>query len=668
MSSSYRPDFSLKIDGTAASDPLIQDILQISVEESLHLPCMCTLIIRNTERSGREDDTFWQHEKLFTVGKSLEVGFTSSTTADSEFDKAVTGTLFKGEITALETQLTGGSQAPIIIRAYDVSHRLHRGRTMRTFQNMTDSDIVKKIIGELGISAGTVSTTSPTHDYVCQENQTNMEFLRMRAARNGYLLYVQDEKLHFQAPTSSATVELTWRKNLYDFRVRVSSAEQVSEVEVRGWDYTKKAAISSSKTAQSKVVTSTDHGQGKSKATAFTKPTSVKVLVPDRPVNSSSEADKIAQALFDELSGEFVIADGRADGNPDIRPGKAIKVKDMSNYSGTYFVTETRHIYADNTYRTEFNVRGSRGGNLLSVIAPPARLLPGQTLLIGKVTDNSTDKDPSPARVKVWFPSLTPEEGKDAHTSWWARVVSVGAGATRGFHCLPEVGDEVLVGFEHGDIHRPLVLGGVWNGKDKTPEKIADTVADAKVRLRTFKTRLGHTVQFVEEDKGSSYQGVYLTTAGGAHAHFNDTKDKKYIEIKTIDGHIFKLDDKTEQVKLTTKGGHTALFDDKNKKIEIKSNAGHTLKLDDSSKKLSITSVGDIDISTASGKTMNLKAGTINATGTTGVNLKVSSNKIAIAAASVTIKSATSLTAEGLTTTIKGTTSVSVSSLSIKLG
>ncbi|NEO88140.1 MAG: VgrG-related protein [Spirulina sp. SIO3F2] len=667
--SSYRPDFSLKIDGSDASDALMQDILQVSVEESLNLPCMCTLIIRNTERSGRDDDAFWQHESLFTVGKSIEVSFTSSTTADSEFDTAITGTLFKGEITALETQFTGGSQAPIIIRAYDVSHRLHRGRTVRTFQNMTDSDIVKKIIGELGITSGTVSTTSPTHDYVCQENQTNMEFLRMRAARNGYLLYVQDEKLYFQAPTSSATVELTWRKNLYDFRVRVSSAEQISEVEVRGWDYTKKAEISSSKTSQSKVVTSTDHGEGKSKATAFTKPTSAKVLVPDRPIASSSEADTIAQALFDELSGEFVIADGRADGNPDIRPGKAVKVSDMSTYSGTYFVTETRHIYADNTYSTEFNVRGSRGGNLLSVLSPPTRLRPGQTFLIGKVTDNSSDEDPSPARVKVWFPSLTPEEGEDAHTSWWARVVAPGAGSSRGLHCLPEVGDEVLVGFEHGDIHRPLVLGGLWNGTDKTPEKIADAVvANTGVRLRTFKTRLGHTVQFVEEDKDSSYQGIYLTTAGGAHAHFNDTADKKYIEIKTIDGHTLKFDDKEEQVKLTTKGGHSALFDDKNSKIEVSSSGGHSLKMDDSGKKISITSSGDIDISTASGKTMNLSAGTINATGTTGVNLKVSSNKLAISSSSVSLESSLSMTVKGLTTKIEGSTSVTVSSLSIKLG
>lgn len=667
MSGNYRPSFSLKIDGTAATDALLQDVLQVQVDESLNLPCMCTLIIRNTERSGRDDDTFWQHEKLFAIGKTLEVSFTSSTTTDTEFDTEVTGTLFNGEITALETQFTSGSQAPIIVRAYDISHRLHRGRAIRSFQNMKDSDIAKKIIGEVGISAGTVDATSPAHDYVFQENQTNMEFLRMRAARNGYELFVQDNKFYFRKPSSSATVTLTWRKELYDFRVRVSSSEQIKEVEVRGWDYTKKTPISSSKTAQSKVITTTSHGKGTTTSTSFSgKPTKPKVLVVDRPVVSSSEADTIAQSLFDELSGEFVVADARADGNPNIRPGKSIKVSDMSTYSGTYYVTETRHIYENNTYSTEFSVRGARGGNLLSVFSPPTRLHLGQTLLIGQVTDNNdTEKL---GRVKVWFPTLTPKEGSDAHTSWWARVVAIGAGSSRGFDCLPEVDDEVLVAFEHGDIHRPLILGGLWNGTDKPPEVVTKSVANGKVRLRTFKTRLGHTVQFVEEDKDSSYQGIYLTTAGGATAHFNDTSDQKYIEIKTIDGHTLKFDDKNQHVTLTTKGKHKALFDDKNKKIEIASNGGHSLKMDDSAKKLSITSAGDIAISTATGKTMTLSAGTVNVKGTTGVNLSVSGNKIAIAAASVSVKSTATMTVEGLTTTIKGTTSVSVSALSIKLG
>ena len=82
----------------------------------------------------------------------------------------------------------------------------------------------------------------------------------------------------------------------------------------------------------------------------------------------------------------------------------------------------------------------------------------------GIVTDN---KDPSKlGRVKVKFPVLS-----DQDTSWWSPIVMLGAGKNRGWFFIPEVDDEVLCMFEHGDITRPLVVGTLWNGKDKPPDK-----------------------------------------------------------------------------------------------------------------------------------------------------------------------------------------------------
>ena len=84
--------------------------------------------------------------------------------------------------------------------------------------------------------------------------------------------------------------------------------------------------------------------------------------------------------------------------------------------------------------------------------------------VIGVVTDN---KDPDKlGRVKVKFPSLSNDDN-----SWWAPCISVGAGKNRGWFFIPEPDDEVLVLFEHGDVNRPLVVGGLWNGKDKPPDK-----------------------------------------------------------------------------------------------------------------------------------------------------------------------------------------------------
>jgi phage protein D/phage baseplate assembly protein gpV len=645
MSASYTSSLSLKIDGQAASTSLIEDILQVVVEESLHLPGMFTLLIRNDYFPSRTGENPWLYDNTFAIGKLVEIGFTSSTTENTNFDDAEQVTLLKGEITAIEAHFNPESQAPIIIRGYDASHRLHRGRYNRSFQNMKDSDIVNQIIGEAGISKGTVDDTNGPYGfgdpvgYIFQENQTNMEFLRERAARNGYELFVQDGKLNFRKPKAGSTLTLTWLKDISSFQVRVSSAEQVSSVEVRGWNYQTKQTIVSTKSAQtSEVITSTDQGAGKAKSTAFS--SSPKMIVVNQPVSSSQESDAIAQALFNELSGEFVQADARAEGNPDIRPGKKVKLTGMGNYSGSYYVTETRHVLQQRVYTTEFSVRGLRDGDLLTVMASQPRLQPGQTLLVGIVTNN---KDPKKwGRVRVKFPTLTEE-----HESDWARIVAIGAGNTRGFDCLPEINDEVLVGFEHGDIHRPFVIGGVWNGVDAPPTSVDDSVVDGKVRLRTFKTRLGHKLQFVEEDKGASKKGVYLDTVSGHKLYVNDT-DKK-IEIKT-------------------NGSHQVTMDDQTKKIQIQTSGGNSLTLDDQSRKITMTGTSQIEITAPQGITLKVGTNSVELS-MTNVTLKTSSNTIDLGPAGINVTSNGGMTTvKGVTTTVKGDATVTVNAPLISLG
>jgi len=611
MPATYRSQFSLAIDGTAASEDLIADILQVSVEESLHQLSMFTLIISNNYFSGSSTAT-WTHMSKFAIGKKIKIGFTSSTTGDPNFDDASTAYILEGEITAIETDFTEEAKAPIIIRGYDVSHRLHRGRCSQSFLNMTDSDIVSKLARESGITVGTVTATTPVHKYVFQENQTNMEFLQERAARNGFELYMQDGELNFRKPTKGAELSLKWLKDLSSFRIRVTGAEQVSSVEVRGWDYkTKKAIVSTASTEA--VITSNTSGKGSASSTKFS--SSPKMIVVDQPVFSTAESDKIAQSLCDEIGGEFIHADAKGTGNPLIRAGKVIKLTDMGNYSGSYYVTETHHLFQNGYYTTHFSVRGLRGGDLYSMLSSKTRLQPGQTMLVGIITNNN---DPDKlGRVKVKFPTLT-----EADESNWARVVGVGAGANRGFDCLPEVDDEVLVAFEHGDIHRPYVIGGVWNGTDAPPTVVTDSVVGGKVRLRTFKTRVGHQLQFVEEDKGAVKKGVYLNT---------------------IDGHNLRLDDSTKFAELETTGGHK-------------------FRADDDSKVISLTSTGDITVKTGtsgSTKDLTINAANMTLTATTNITLKVGTNKIVISTSGIVV--------EGTQVQIKGTASAKMEAPSINV-
>ena len=108
---------------------------------------------------------------------------------------------------------------------------------------------------------------------------------------------------------------------------------------------------------------------------------------------------------------------------------------------------------------------------------------------VGVVLDN---QDPQGlARVKVKFPVMS-----DDDIGHWARVAVLMAGDQRGTFFLPEIGDEVLVAFEGGDMTRPYILGGLWNGQDNPP----DTNSDGQNNLRFIQSRSGHLIRLNDTD------------------------------------------------------------------------------------------------------------------------------------------------------------------------
>jgi len=110
-------------------------------------------------------------------------------------------------------------------------------------------------------------------------------------------------------------------------------------------------------------------------------------------------------------------------------------------------------------------------------------------VMIGVVTNN---QDPEGmGRVKVQFPWLS-----EVDESNWARIAAPMAGKERGMYFLPEVDDEVLVAFEHGDVRFPYILGALWNGQDLPPT----TNDDGKNNLRVIKSRSGHIIRLNDED------------------------------------------------------------------------------------------------------------------------------------------------------------------------
>lgn len=179
---------------------------------------------------------------------------------------------------------------------------------------------------------------------------------------------------------------------------------------------------------------------------------------------------------------------------------------------------------------------------------------------IGIVTNN---KDPDGmGRVKLRFPWRSSND-----ESHWARVTSLMAGNEMGAFFLPEVGDEVLVAFEHGDVEYPIVLGSLWNGEDKPPEKNSD----GKNNIRKIKSRSGHELILNDEDSKGQ---VIIKTKAGHTITLDDTSGSENIEIKDKSGNSIKMDSVQNNIEIKC----TMQLNIKANVIEIEADSMMTIK------------------------------------------------------------------------------------------
>lgn len=528
---------------TAAQYGQMQEVV---VDQSTSLPDMFTISFRDRQGELIDDNTF-------RLGRTVEI-------EAGEHGESLS-TIFEGEITAIEPRFRAGMLLDMVVRGYDKTHRMYRQVKSRTFENTSDDMIAKKIAGEQGLTPQT-DDTKGVYDHVYQHNQTDMAFLMERAWRIGFECFASEGKLYFRKPPADASesATLTYGEDLTSFEPVMTAAEQVDEVLVHGWDFKSKQTIVG-KAIAGQLYTTTDQGDGKTQAEPFGE--GKKVIV-NQPVFSQAEADALAQARLNEISGAFIQATGTAFRRADIRAGTTIKLEGLGErFSGKYFVSSAKHIYFEGGYETDFEVRGLRSGLLGEQLnhQEPMERWPGAVVAI--VTDNVDPENLG--RVKVLYPWMS-----DEHNSWWARVISPGASPGAGLFMLPEINDEVMVVFEQGDFNRPYVLGGVWNGKHKIPKPGLDSGSNDKAKVRTWFSHTGHQITV------------------------HDNPEKK-IEVLTAGGHTFILDDKNKKIELVSTGGHKLLLDDQGKSVELTSKG--TLKI-----------MSDLPMTIESSKTLDIKS------------------------------------------------------------
>jgi uncharacterized protein involved in type VI secretion and phage assembly len=484
--------YSVLVDGTEIAPEQRDRVKEIRVVDFLRLPDVCTLEITYPKAEGVDS-------LPFSIGKPLEVRLGAA-------DELVTHTLFKGEVVTLEPEFGAGG-CSVRVRAYDRAHVLHRSRRVRTFQNQTTSDIVKKIVSEAGLVARCDVAGEP-HAFVQQDNETDWDLIWRLADRAGLEFIVDGEAGELRKPTAENPIELDWPGSLRSFRPRITAVQQVEEATLRAHDPLTKQVIEA-RADRPEQIARIGIARG-DVAGAFDGAT---VHVATEPVASEAEGRVLAQALLDRLANGYVAAEGIAPGNPRIRAGTAVQVSGVgSSFSGTYRVAMSTHVLRSGSYETHFanSAEHTMVGMLGSAGARPAPGF-GSQLVLGVVTNN--DDPAGIGRVRVRYPAL----GDDLEGAW-ARIASTSAGAERGVTMLPVVGEEVLVGFEHDDTRRPYVLGSLFSGKDQPGADLLQAKdgsfalkSDAKIHLQstdafTLKTGANLVVE-VKGDVSETIQG-----------------------------------------------------------------------------------------------------------------------------------------------------------------
>jgi phage protein D/phage baseplate assembly protein gpV len=590
-------DFEIKVDGVKISDDNAKKVLEIVVDSSTHLPAMCTIRLHDPDMTLMDGVTF-------DIGCALDVNLEGVERFGDNSTVNTLELLFKGEITALEPDF--GKSTILLVRAYDKSHRLHRGRKTRTFAEQKDSDMASTVAGEAGLTAQ-VDATTITYPYVLQNNQTNMEFLLGRARRIGYQVYSYNGNLYFKKGSwvqKTTAFELNMGTNLLSFRPRATAVQQHDAASAYGWDVKTKAAITGAAAAATVTnlggLTQTGGALASSKFGG-----SVQADVVNIPVGSVDEAISLAQAVEDAINSEYLQAEGSCLGSAKVMAGSLVKIVGAgTKFSGNYYVTQAMHRWTTGgVYMTQFGITG-RQPNTFSSLVQQGGDLQGHArgVVIGLVT-NLSDPDDF-GRVKVKFPWMPKASGADIESTW-CRIASPMAGASRGMYFLPEIGDEVLVAFDHDDLAYPYIIGGLWNKTDKPPLAAADAVASGKVKQRIIKSTSGHVI-------------ILDDTSGAEKITIKDKTTKNEFSIDCASNTITIITE--DKLTVTAKGA-----------VSIKSSGGDmTLE----AKNINMKATQNVKMEATS--SLSLKAmSSCTMEGTAGVTIKNAAAEIALSGPSI---------------------------------
>lgn len=470
-------------------------------------------------------------DETFAPGKTIriEAGYKNS-------EKVV----FEGLITCHSIQVNE-SEDKLVIECRDFSYPLSLSRKNKIFEGKKDNEIIQELLTEYPKITATVSNTSVKHNELVQYYCSDWDFILSRASLNGMLVITEGKNISINPPdfTASPSLTVTYGKDMIAFKGDLQTDDQINEIEAVAWDSTNQILMK----AKGEFPPLNKQGTLSSKELAE--------IVGNK--NSLLQTITVAEELeLKNWANSFLLKAGLSrvngevqfQGNADIKVGTMLKLAGLSKrFNGNAFVGMVEHEIKDGVWLTTAGIgvkNDNAANNSKNLTSIETRLLPEiQGLHVGKII--KVNEDPMKEnRLQVEIPLLN-----GIINTVWARMSTFWASNGYGALFIPDIGDEVVLGFFNNDPCYPVILGSMYSSKQTTSAKI-----EQKNTIRSIVTKSKLKLEFEEEKKN-----ITLTTP-----------DNNKIEISDEGKSIKIIDQNNNKIQMTKDG------------ILIDSSKGITLK------------------------------------------------------------------------------------------
>ena len=500
--------------------------------------------------------------------------------------KAANTPIFVGVVTNVQLHREGSDFGCIIVSGYSATYRMETAHSCFSWNDTTIGDVVKKLCAEAKVQLELNPAYKENKDYICQYEESDFDFIRRLAHQYQEWMYFDGTKLIFGKPRKLADpIILEYGTTLSSLDIGLQTLARSEQV----FSY-----HSGADREMQRMTPDLAYGHDKLSGEAFraslgmfSKPARQHALP-----RISDESELInymgRKQAAETAETHYITAESQV---PTLRVGSVVslyssfleRVGNISKESlGNFIIIEIAHEVSQGSY---YKNRFKAIPATIKALPSPKVRMPLAETQMATVLSNADPQGKGRVRVRMNWQT-------DGMQTGWVRVMTPDGGSSsdvksnRGFVFIPEVGDQVLLGFRHGDPARPYVMGSLFNG-----------------------------------------------TTGGGGGQGNNCKS-----LTTRSGSSLKLDDSAGSVTLHDKGGVSMNFDgagcssfDSKKNSTLNAGQSHTINAGSNS---SVNAGANYSANVGKGAScLNMDAnGDIVLEGKNKITIKVGENTITISA------------------------------------